>query len=71
MQVYLAQWLEHPVAVKLLMAVDECSDESFLLPEGVLRQLVAEAAVLVRMRHPNVVSFLGLCTLPPCILTGE
>ena len=23
-----------------------------------------------RIRHPNIVSFMGLCTLPPCILTG-
>ncbi|EFN56509.1 hypothetical protein CHLNCDRAFT_30642 [Chlorella variabilis] len=25
--------------------------------------------MLSRMRHPNIVSFMGLCTLPPCILT--
>lgn len=25
---------------------------------------------MCRMRHPHLVSFLGLCTLPPCILTG-
>ena len=26
---------------------------------------------MARMRHPNVVSFMGLCRMPPCILTGE
>ena len=25
---------------------------------------------MTKMRHPFLVSFLGLCTLPPCILTG-
>jgi hypothetical protein len=26
---------------------------------------------MARMRHPNLVSFMGLCTIPPCILTGK
>ena len=26
---------------------------------------------MARMRHPHVVSFMGLCRMPPCILTGE
>lgn len=26
--------------------------------------------MMVRMRHPCVVSFLGLCALPPALLTG-
>lgn len=25
--------------------------------------------VLIRMRHPHIVSFLGLCFMPPCIIT--
>lgn len=25
---------------------------------------------MVHMRHPNLLNFLGLCTLPPCLLTG-
>lgn len=29
-----------------------------------------EAGVMVKMRHPNVVSFFGLCALPPAILMG-
>lgn len=31
---------------------------------------VQEASVMVHMRHPNLLNFLGLCTLPPCLLTG-
>lgn len=26
---------------------------------------------MVHMRHPNLLNFLGLCTLPPCLLTGR
>ena len=25
---------------------------------------------MAAMRHPNIVNFLGICSLPPCILTG-
>ncbi|PRW60140.1 Serine threonine- kinase CTR1 [Chlorella sorokiniana] len=72
--VYLAHWRETPVAVKILLAsgagsLETCRDEDFLLPEGVLRELQDEAAVMVRMRHPNVVSFMGICLTPPCIVT--
>lgn len=37
----------------------------FLLP------VPQEAAVMARMRHPNVVQFMGLCRLPPALLTGK
>lgn len=26
---------------------------------------------MVRLRHPNILTFMGLCPVPPCILTGE
>ena len=29
-----------------------------------------EAAVMTCMRHPNVVGFMGVCMMPPCIVTG-
>jgi hypothetical protein len=31
---------------------------------------VQEAEVMALRRHPCVVNFLGICTLPPAILTG-
>lgn len=26
---------------------------------------------MTKMRHPNIVNFVGICPLPPSILTGE
>lgn len=40
------------------------------LPELTMSELQKESSVMARMRHPNIVSFMGLCALPPCILTG-
>ena len=40
------------------------------LPADVMKQLQAEAAVMAHARHENVVNFMGICRLPPCILTG-
>lgn len=45
--------------------------EDMVLPPQTMKDLQDEAAVMSRMRHPNVVAFMGLCTLPPCILTGK
>ena len=32
-------------------------------------KIYGEAALLAALRHPHIVSFLGLCTEPPCIVT--
>ncbi|KAL4448445.1 hypothetical protein ABPG75_005664 [Micractinium tetrahymenae] len=34
-----------------------------------MQALQQEAATMAGMRHPHIVQFLGLCTLPPCIVT--
>ncbi|KAL4458293.1 hypothetical protein ABPG75_013158 [Micractinium tetrahymenae] len=71
-RVYLATWNATPVAVKVLISPDGSEAESsheLELPADITKQLQEEAVVMSRMRHPNVVSFMGLCTVPPCILT--
>ncbi|KAL4422525.1 hypothetical protein ABPG75_008722 [Micractinium tetrahymenae] len=68
-RVYLAYLHESPVAAKLLMNADECRDETFVLPPDVLRELQKEAALLLQLRHQNIVSFMGLCPVPPCLVT--
>ena len=71
-RVYLALWNETPIACKVLINADaESSQESLELPEATMRELQSEAGVMARMRHPNIVGFMGLCTLPACIMTGE
>ena len=71
-RVYLALWNETPVACKVLVSADaQFNQESLELPEATMKELQSEAAVMARMRHPNIIGFMGLCTLPPCIMTGE
>lgn len=36
----------------------------------VLRTLEREVGILVRIRHPNVILFMGVCLEPPCVVTG-
>ncbi|KAL4423124.1 hypothetical protein ABPG77_004807 [Micractinium sp. CCAP 211/92] len=70
-RVYLATWNATPVAVKVLISADGSeaqSNNELELPAEITKQLQEEAVVMSRMRHPNVVSFMGLCMLPPCIL---
>ncbi|GBF95597.1 hypothetical protein Rsub_08578 [Raphidocelis subcapitata] len=42
---------------------DACWDERLL------RALSKEVDILVNLRHPNVVLFLGVCLRPPCVVT--
>ena len=32
---------------------------------------IQEASTMAHARHENVVNFMGICRLPPCILTGQ
>ncbi|KAI3436086.1 hypothetical protein D9Q98_002144 [Chlorella vulgaris] len=66
--VYLAQWHQTAVAVKVLVNPAEIG-AGLELPELTMSELQKESGVMARMRHPNIVSFMGLCALPPCILT--
>lgn len=60
-----------PVEVTCLLApADELIQEPVDLPAEVMAELQAEALVMAQMRHENIVSFMGLCPSPPCILTG-
>lgn len=68
--VYRASWRRTPCAVKVLISQDELSQQGELsLPERTMRELQQEAAIMIRMRHPNIVSFMGLCTRPACLIT--
>ncbi|KAI7836883.1 hypothetical protein COHA_009215 [Chlorella ohadii] len=67
--VYLAEWNQILVAVKVLVGKEDVNRGELELPGRVLRDLQAEAAVMSRMRHPNVVQFMGLVAVPPALIT--
>ncbi|KAI7844168.1 hypothetical protein COHA_002303 [Chlorella ohadii] len=67
--VYLAEWNYTQVAVKVLVSKDDVACGEMELPDRVMRELQAEAGVMSRMRHPNVVQFMGLVALPPALIT--
>jgi serine/threonine protein kinase len=57
------------VAVKVLIGKEDINRGQLELPERVLRELQAEAAVMSHMRHPNIVQFMGLVAVPPALIT--
>ena len=73
-KVYLASWNETPVAVKVLVdtasALDNARPHALRrLAEPVLDKLSAEAGLMASMRHPNIIQFMGIVSMPPCVVT--
>jgi hypothetical protein len=68
-RVYQAKWNETPVAVKVLITIDVDDDEALTLSNPVMDALAKESTMMATLRHPNVVSFLGVCMQPPSIVT--
>jgi hypothetical protein len=62
--VYKATWNGATVAVKLLPPL-------LLEKENFREQLIQEADIMKSLRHPNVLQFLGVCTIYPniCLIT--
>lgn len=66
-----AHWKHTPVAVKILISGEGALEQSTLeLPAPVQATLQAEAGVMCMLRHPNICAFYGVCSLPPCLVTG-
>ena len=70
LQVFKGHYNETKVAVKRL---DDLSE--LMRTEGpeasavLLASLKDEAGLMAALRHPNIVSFMGMCFAPPCIVT--
>jgi hypothetical protein len=62
--VYRGEWQGARVAVKVLTAAAGCSPKE-------LESFRQEAAVLSRLRHPNIVAFLAASTAPPTVCVVE
>lgn len=61
-QVYLASLHETPVAVKILMKLEDSAggkEEPATLSDPALAELYKETELLCTMRHPNVVQLMG------------
>lgn len=73
-KVYLGRWQETDVAIKVLTSLSALG-----LPSGgnagsseaaeAIKTLEREVGLMVGMRHPNVILFMGLCPEPPCVVT--
>jgi serine/threonine protein kinase len=78
-RVYMARWRETTVAVKVLhrQSGDHLDDDDLPLdpcpsagsPDPILHALQKEAGIMASVRHPNVISYLGVCAEPACIVT--
>lgn len=75
-RVYLAKWKETLIAVKILLeegepvAVNSNPETAAItLSSSMLGKLRDEAELMGKLRHPNIVNLVGVCTSPPCIAT--
>ena len=66
-KVYKAIWREKEIAVKLLNLQHAAKGG---LKSETLKEFTAEVRIMVDLRHPNVLLFIGACTKQPnlCIL---
>ncbi|KAL4448911.1 hypothetical protein ABPG77_007628 [Micractinium sp. CCAP 211/92] len=60
-EVFAGRYQGTAVAIKLLLSVDEQGQESFR----------SEVHLLERLRHPNIVLFMGVCTRPYLAIVSE
>jgi len=83
--VYLADWDQTSVAVKILTEktfgntfsslIVHNSEETFAVSranpsvDAMIDAMMQEAELMASLRHPNVVQFLAVCLLPPAIVT--
>lgn len=80
-KVFLGRWQETDVAIKMLGSLQALGlaagsvqhDEGggVKLGADVQRQLEREVGLMVAMRHPCIILFMGVCLEPACVVTGE
>jgi serine/threonine protein kinase len=45
----------------------EAADDD--IPASVIKTLEQEVSIMMKIRHPNIILFMGMCLKPPCIVT--
>jgi len=45
----------------------EAADDD--IPASVMKTLEQEVSIMMKIRHPNIILFMGMCLKPPCIVT--
>ncbi len=73
-KVYLGRWHETDVAIKLLsslsaLGLPSAGEASSNEVHEAIKTLEREVSLMVNMRHPNVILFMGICPEPFCIVT--
>ncbi len=76
-KVYLGKWHETDVAIKALTSLGALGIAAGQIAsyateadvKDALKTLEREVGLMVGMRHPNVILFLGVCPDPPCVVT--
>ena len=61
-EVYLAKWNGSLVALKILTICSQANQEN------IQNSFETEAAVMINLRHENIIRFLGLCQNPPSLV---
>lgn len=66
-RIYRGVYKQKDVAIKLISQPEEDGDLAALLE----KQFTSEVALLLRLKHPNIITFIGACKKPPvfCIIT--
>ncbi|KAG9146097.1 hypothetical protein Leryth_015898 [Lithospermum erythrorhizon] len=66
-RIYRGIYQQKDVAIKLVSLPEEDTDLAALIE----RQFISEVALLLRLKHPNIVTFIAACKKPPvfCIIT--
>ncbi|PRW57695.1 Serine threonine- kinase CTR1 [Chlorella sorokiniana] len=72
-RVYKAKLHETPVAVKVLLDLEEAQaaepEAVWSLSNPILSNLRKESSLMASLQHPNIVQFMGVCTRPPAMIT--
>jgi len=68
-EVYRATWHGTEVAAKRFTLPSGSTDSEAEFSTTLLTKIKSEADLLATIRHPHVVSFLGMCSDPPCMVT--